>query len=236
MTARTATGEVELIEVGGGDRGPASAEFRPGRGGDGGAAPLFPQRIYISGIVLALAAMLMFFLALASAYVVRKGLSGDWIPLELPRILWLNTAVIIVSSLTIERARRLLAPPSAGLAPQAAGLRGFRGWPRRWRSWWGLTTALGVAFLVGQLIAWQQLAAAGIYLATNPSSSFFYLITTAHGIHLLGGLVALSVVGFRSWPAEARVNHGTAVTVSAIYWHFLGALWVFLFLLLLVGR
>lgn len=222
MTPRATTGEVELIEVGGGDRGPASAEFRPGRGGDGGAAPLFPQRIYISGIVLALAAMLMFFMALASAYVVRKGLSGDWIPLGLPRILWLNTAVIIVSSLTIERARRLL-------APQAAGLRGFRGW-------WGLTTALGVAFLVGQLIAWQQLAAAGIYLATNPSSSFFYLITTAHGIHLLGGLVALSVVGFRSWPAEARVNHGTAVTVSAIYWHFLGALWVFLFLLLLVGR
>lgn len=222
MTPRTATGEVELIEVGGGDRGPVSAEFRPGRGGDGGAAPLFPQRIYISGIVLALAAMLMFFMALASAYVVRKGLSGDWIPLGLPRILWLNTAVIIVSSLTIERARRLLAPPSAGL-------RAFRGW-------WGLTTALGVAFLVGQLIAWRQLAAAGIYLATNPSSSFFYLITTAHGIHLLGGLVALSVVGFRSWPAEARVNHGTAVTVSAIYWHFLGALWVFLFLLLLVGR
>ncbi len=222
MTARTASGEVELIEVGGGDRGPVSAEFRPGRGGDGGAAPLFPQRIYISGIVLALAAMLMFFLALASAYVVRKGLSGDWIPLGLPRILWLNTAVIIVSSLTIERARRLL-------APQAAGLRDFRGW-------WGLTTALGVAFLVGQLIAWRQLAAAGIYLATNPSSSFFYLITTAHGIHLLGGLVALSVVGFRSWPAEARVSHGTAVTVSAIYWHFLGALWVFLFLLLLVGR
>ena len=222
MTPRTATGEVELIEVGGGDRGPTSTEFRPGRGGDGGAAPLFPQRIYISGIVLALAAMLMFFMALASAYVVRKGLSGDWIPLGLPRILWLNTAVIIVSSLTIERARRLL-------APQAAGLRGFRGW-------WGLTTALGVAFLVGQLIAWRQLAAAGIYLATNPSSSFFYLITTAHGIHLLGGLVALSVVGFRSWPAEARVNHGTAVTVSAIYWHFLGALWVFLFLLLLVGR
>ena len=172
--------------------------------------------------MLALAAMLMFFLALASAYVVRKGLSGDWIPLGLPRILWFNTAVIIASSLTIERARRLL-------APQAAGLRDFRGW-------WGLTTALGVAFLVGQLIAWRQLAAAGIYLATNPSSSFFYLITTAHGIHLLGGLVALSVVGFRNWPAEARVNRSTAVTVSAIYWHFLGALWVFLFLLLLVGR
>ncbi len=229
MMARATTEEVELIEVGGGDRGPVSAEFRPGRGGDGGAAPLFPQRIYISGIVLALAAMLMFFMALASAYVVRKGLSGDWIPLGLPRILWLNTAVIIVSSLTIERARRLL-------APQAGGLRDFRGWPRRWRGWWGLTTALGVAFLVGQLIAWRQLAAAGIYLATNPSSSFFYLITTAHGIHLLGGLVALSVVGFRRWPAEVRVNHGTAVTVSAIYWHFLGALWVFLFLLLLVGR
>ncbi len=222
MTARTASGEVELIEVGGGDRGPVSAEFRPGRGGDGGAAPLFPQRIYISGIVLALAAMLMFFMALASAYVVRKGLSGDWIPLGLPRILWLNTAVILLSSATIERARRLL-------APQAAGLRDFRGW-------WGLTTALGVLFLVGQLIAWRQLAAAGIYLATNPSSSFFYLITTAHGIHLLGGLVALSVVGFRSWPAEARVSRGTAVTVSAIYWHFLGVLWVFLFLLLLVGR
>ena len=93
-----------------------------------------------------------------------------------------------------------------------------------------------MAFLLGQLGAWWQLTDRGVYLASNPSSSFFYVLTAAHGLHLLGGEVALLYVAFQA----ARVGLGparrTAVDVTAVYWHFLGGLWVFIFLLLLVWR
>ena len=79
-----------------------------------------------------------------------------------------------------------------------------RGWRDGFNRWWSLATALGVAFLLGQLVAWWQLAASGVYLASNPSSSFFYLLTAAHGLHLLGGEVALLYVAFQA----ARVGVG----------------------------
>ena len=91
----------------------------------------------------------------------------------------------------------------------------------------------GVLFLVGQVIAWQQLRAAGLFLATNPSSSFFYVFTAAHGLHLLGGVLALTWILFR--PTH-RLTQGTATEVAAMYWHFMDGLWVFLFLLFLLGR
>src|SRR5260370_23158517 len=106
----------------------------------------------------------MFFMALTSAYIVRKGFGGDWQAFALPRILLLNTAILLLSSLTIELARRHAAD---------AQLSAFR-------RWWTVTTVLGLAFLAGQLIAWRQLAASGIYLPSNPASSFFYELTAAH--------------------------------------------------------
>jgi len=216
MTARTATDELELLELGHDDRGPA---IPPARGrGDGPAR--VPQHAYLTGLVLALAGILMFFLALISAFVVRKGLGGDWAATAVPHILWLNTAVLIASSLTLERARRGL---------PAGDLSGFR-------LWWGLTTVLGVAFLAGQIVAWRQLAEAGIFLASNPSSSFFYVLTGAHGLHLLGGVLALAVVGLRGEPPAARLTRATAARVAGVYWHFMGLLWVCLFLLLLLGQ
>jgi len=90
-------------------------------------------------------------------------------------------------------------------------------------------------FLVGQLVAWRQLAAGGIFLATNPASSFFYLLTAAHGLHLLGGIVALFYVPFRAWH-RSRITQSTAAELTSIYWHFMDGLWVFLFLLLNLGR
>jgi cytochrome c oxidase subunit 3 len=85
------------------------------------------------------------------------------------------------------------------------------------------------------LIAWRLLRAAGVFLNTNPSSSFFYLLTAAHGLHLLGGIIALMYVALRSWN-RSRTTQSTAVEVAAIYWHFLDGLWIFLFLLLFLGR
>jgi len=215
MAGKAATEELELIELGGG-RGPRDAGF----GRDDAGAPLVPQRIYFTGIWLALAAILMFFMGLTSSFVVRKGLSGDWVAFSFPRILWLNTTILLLSSVTIERARRAL------LRDEVAGF----------HRWWRITTALGLGFLAGQVVAWQELAAAGVYIASNPSSSFFYLLTAAHGIHLLGGLTALLWVGRRPAVAYVRATPLTAVTVSSIYWHFMDGLWVFLVLLLFLGR
>ncbi len=216
----TITEEIELIDAGRGDSPP------PPDGGDdgstGGGAAAVPRRAYFTGISLGLAAILMFFMALTSSYIVRKGLGGDWQPVRLPAILWLNTLVLLASSATIEVARRQLAAATLG----------------SFRRWWALTTGLGILFLVGQVQAWRQLAAAGVFLASNPASSFFYLLTAAHGLHLLGGIAALLYVALRAWPAVAgsRISQGTAAELTAIYWHFMDGLWIFLFLLLHLGR
>lgn len=100
---------------------------------------------------------------------------------------------------------------------------------------WGATTVLGLAFLAGQYIAWRQLAAAGVYIASNPSSSFFYLLTAAHAAHLVGGLAALLYVLTRGW-AYLRRSSGIAASVTGVYWHFMDGLWVFLLLVLQMGR
>ncbi|HXE74487.1 MAG TPA: heme-copper oxidase subunit III [Candidatus Xenobia bacterium] len=220
MTAKSAIEELELIDT----AEPPPPTRRGDSGWDGGEgfrhARARDPETYVTGIWVALASILMFFLALTSSFLVRKGLGQDWQPFEFPRALWVTTALLVVSSGTLERARRAL----------TAGERAV------FSRWWTLTTMLGVFFLAGQLVAWRSLWNAGVFLATNPSSSFFYLLTGTHGLHLLGGLIALSYVSTRSrrlepWPAERP-----AVTATAIYWHFLGVLWVFLFLLLLLGR
>jgi len=214
----------------GGPGGPSSGTPPEGRGGGGGGggdgdAQPAPRprsvsgRVYYTGIWLALAAILMFFMALVSSYIVRKS-SSDWrVVVPLPRILWLNTAVLLLSSWALEAAHR---------AWERADAKAFRGW-------WAAATGLGVLFLAGQWVAWRQWAAAGVYLATNPSSSFFYLLTAAHGLHLLGGLAALTFVLSRGW-ARLRASGGVAADVAGIYWHFMDGLWVFLLLVLTLGR
>lgn len=222
MASGTVKEELELIDVGGGDRSGdfGGGGFSQNGGGASWATPVLPQRVYVTGIVMALAAIFMFFAALTSAFIVRKGLGNDWVSFALPRILWFNTAVLLASSFTIEQARRSLAQELLS----------------SFHHWWRITTGLGLLFLGGQLVAWRQLVDSGVYLSTNPSSSFFYLLTGSHGAHLLGGVLALAYVGLRSrrdvpWPRERA-----AVTISSIYWHFLDALWLFVFLLLMLGR
>jgi len=222
--------DLEITPSDRGTRGPSSAEppYGPGgggggRGGDGEGAPRSrparSQRVYYTGIWLALAAILMFFMALVSAYLVRKGTGNDWRAVALPRVLWLNTAVLLLSSIALEASHRAW----------------VRGQASAFRAWWATATALGLFFLVGQYVAWRQLAAAGVYLASNPSSSFFYLLTAAHGLHLAGGLAALLYVLSRDW-IRLQAASGVAAEVASIYWHFMDGLWVFLLLVLTLGR
>ncbi len=217
----TVVEELEGTVAGAGRHGPGGAD-----GGDGGdfgrdrrAKPPTPRSAYFTGLALGMAAIFMFFVALASSFVVRKGLGSDWRPFELPSLLWVNTAALVASGLLVERARRLLrGEPAAGFS-----------------AWWNGGLLLGIAFVVGQVAAWQQLAAQAIFLATNPSSSFFYVFTAAHGAHVLGGLVALGYVAVRGAAHQQRTGNLSA-DLAAGYWHFMDALWIGLLLLLTFGR
>jgi len=177
-----------------------------------------PARAYHTGMWMGIAGIVMVFAAFTSALVVRRGLSTDWVPTAIPRILFLNTAVLALSSLTLELSRRSL---RARRHPAFA-------------RWLYLTVGLGLVFVGGQLEAWKELAARGVYLSSNPSSSFFYLLTAAHGIHLLGGVAALLTLALRTQMIVALPKKRVAVEVTAIYWHFMDALWIYLLILLVV--
>ncbi len=214
----TIVDDIEIIDAGhgGGTGTPAGGDDDSGSSG-----PLHPvpRRAYFTALQLGLAAIVMFFMALASSYIVRKGLGNDWQRTPMPVVVWLNTAILLVSSLTMVFARKKL----------AGGDR------EAFQSWWWVTTGLGLLFLAGQIIAWRQLAAEGMLLSTNPSSSFFYLLTAAHGAHLAGGIFALFYVIFRPWK-RSRISQATAAELTSIYWHFMDGLWIFLLLLLTLGR
>ena len=183
-------------------------------GGGRGAS----RRASMTGLLVLLAATTMVFAAFTSALVVRRGLGGDWISVPLPPALWANTMVLLASSLVLEVAR--------------ARLRSGR--RAEFNLYWTGGTVLGVLFLLGQAWAWRQLNDAGIYLATNPSSSFFYLLTASHAVHILGGLAALVYVNVQALRLQLGPGKRTAVEISAWFWHFLDVLWIYLMVLLFV--
>lgn len=191
-----------------------------GRGGNPEASGggRVPAQTYHTGMWMALVAIVMLFAAFTSAMVVRKGGSSDWTALAIPRILYLNTMILIASSVALEASRRELAAGMAG----------------RFKMWLYAAALLGVAFIGGQLVAWRELASRGVYLSTNPSSSFFYLLTAAHGIHLLGGLIALFYLVWRAPLLASGLKKRVAVDVTALYWHFMDGLWIYLLILLTV--
>jgi len=170
------------------------------------------------GLYVLLAASVMVFVALTGAFVFRRGLSGDWVSMPKPPILFLNTAVLLASSFALEVARRAL----------KAGLRS------KFNAWWSAGTVLGVLFLLGQALAWQQLKGLGVYVATNPSSSFFYVLTASHALHLMGGVAALIYVAVQSLRLGLGPARRTIIDISAIFWHFLDGLWVYLMVLFYV--
>ncbi|HEX7176935.1 MAG TPA: cytochrome c oxidase subunit 3 [Pyrinomonadaceae bacterium] len=202
---------------GGGDRS-------PGGGGEEGER-WSPDR-YRIGVYVGLASIVMMFTALASAYIVRAGLptSTDWRPTAMPSVVVVSTVLIVISSLTM-----MLAQKSLG-----------RGDEQPFRRWLALTLLLGLAFLGSQLLAWRQLVAQGVYLATNPHSSFFYVLTGLHGLHLLGGILGLSYLLLRAargaGGGEAGAKRRAVSHMVGVYWHFMDGLWVFLFMLLFFWR
>jgi len=225
MPGTTAVPDIEVIieDGGGGGGGPTPPPGGGDDGGDGkrrrpGGRPSLNR--YYTGIALGIVSILMFFMALASAFLVRRGTSGDWIPVHLPAVLWLNTLALIASSVTLERARRSLS---------RLDVSGFR-------KLWAVTTGLGALFLIGQLVAWRQLVAQGVFMASNPASSFFYIFTAAHGVHLLGGVGALVYVLVRKFDNNRSIALPTAAEVASYYWHFMDGLWVFLLALLYLGK
>src|SRR5262249_24457597 len=147
--------------------------------------------------------VLMLFVSFTSAYVVRQGLPTldpgtnqlvrDWIPTKLPALLWVNTLVLLVSSVGMELARRQTT--LAAVAATSKTEQGASASVEGKAPWLAFTVALGLLFLLGQWMAWRQLAASGFYVATTPSSSFVYLLTGAHAIHLMGGVLALLGAG-----------------------------------------
>jgi cytochrome c oxidase subunit 3 len=192
------------------------------------------------GLLVALTPVLMLFVSFTSAYIVRQGLPTldprtnnlvrDWIPVTLPRLLVLNTFVLLVSSVSMELARRQVkgeAPLASASSASGVSLGGRMRIP-----WLPMTLVLGLAFLFGQWTAWKQLAANGFYVATTPSSSFVYLLTGAHAAHLLGGVLALFVAGMASLLHRSLKTRSIVVDVTAWYWHFMALLWVYIFCLM----
>ncbi|MGC1370644.1 MAG: cytochrome c oxidase subunit 3 [Candidatus Sulfotelmatobacter sp.] len=172
-----------------------------------------------TGIWVAVAAITMSFAALTSALVVRQGAAPDWKHIPLPPILYVNTLVIIASSLTLELSRKRIAAFMGGLKVRAES-------PARWLY---ITLLLGLLFVAGQSFAWFQLRSHGFTLATNISYSFFYVLTIAHALHVFGGLGGLvRVIG----KLHKHVLKRSTLDATSRYWHFMGVLWVYLLFLL----
>ena len=189
---------------------PTTQGFGGGDGEPGGRGA--HRRASITGLMVLLAASVMMFAAFSSAFFVRRGLSNDWVDTPLPGILWVNTGVLVASSLVLELARHAL----------------HSGKRATFNRYWSAATIMGLLFLGGQYLAWQQLNAGGYYLATNPSSSFFFVLTCTHAVHLLGGISALGYIDVQALLLRLGPGKRTAVDVSAYFWHFLAAIWIYL--------
>ncbi len=213
---------------------PASGRGGDGPGRNGSWRPNERLQRYRIGLAIGIASIVMIFVSLTSAYLVRQGVSTwsdarnayvtDWQPLAIVPILWWNTTLLLVSSITIEMARRGVFREGipVKIAADGSPIKG------RTLPWLQITVVMGFGFLVGQLLAWKQLRAHGIYVASNPSSSFFYVLTAAHGLHLFGGLVALTWAGLSERFSRSLEARQITTDISAWYWHFMGVLWVYI--------
>ncbi len=193
---------------------------------------------YRLGLFFGLSAVFMFFVAIVSVFFVAQG-SGhidanaryinEWLPMSLPPLLWLNTLLLLLSSITIEIARRHMFR-EVHVMDEWLGL----GKPSSTRAkpWVAATTVLGILFLAGQLTAWRQLDVQRIHMNTSPSSHSFYLITGVHGLHLLAGVLALMAAFLALFVSKQMENRQIIVDLAAWYWHSMGVLWLGLFCLL----
>jgi len=234
-------------KIGHGSGGDIPPSFRGGGDGRGGGAPDYGERLRRArlGLAVGITPVIMLFVSFTSAYIVRQGLPTfdlqtnsyirDWLPVNLPwALLLVNSFVLLASSVTMEFARRDMACQAA-LAPLKS-IPGVSLGDEKTFPWLGSTLLMGMGFLVGQYVAWRVLADRGFYLATSASSSFVYLLTGMHAIHLAGGVIALgyaSLTALLHRPVEAR---RIVVDIAAWYWHFMALLWIYIFALLAIAR
>jgi cytochrome c oxidase subunit III len=171
------------------------------------------------GMWLFIVSVLMIFAALTSAYIVRQA-EGNWVYFDLPGLFWANTAIIIVSSITMHWAYVSAKRDNLESVKTATIL----------------TTILGVAFMIGQYLAWKALVANRIYFVGNPSGSFVYVLSGLHALHVIGGVVYLFILLTSAIRLRVHSKNLNQVEMCATYWHFLGGLWLYLFLFLLLNR
>ena len=171
---------------------------------------------------VAMVSMVMVFAGLTSAYVVRME-KGDWLDFELPRLFYISTAIILLSSVTMNQVL------------SNAKKNDYKG--VKWAA--GITLLLGMGFIVSQIEAWETLYSQKIVFAGNQSNaagSFLYILTGLHLLHLAGGFLALLWVWVKSLREKYNSENLLGIKLCAIFWHFLGALWIYLFLFLLFVR
>jgi cytochrome c oxidase subunit 3 len=190
-------------------------------GGGGGGKRLAeltpPPEGYRIAIWMALASITVLFLALSSAYIVNRARLQ---PIATPPVLWVSTSLILASSLTVEIARRALR----------------RRLENRFKIWITATMILGLCFLAAQIVLWRQLVARGFYVNRNQHSGYAYVFTGLHGVHLIGGLIALLYVVLRERSTWTVVRRRVTVDATALYWHFLDVLWIYLLVILFFWR
>ena len=191
-----------------------------GGGGDGPSDPgsSFPISKGQIGVWILLTAIIMLFAGLTSAYIVLRAVP-TWQNIELPSLLWPNTLVLLLSSLAIDISRRAVR----------------RNDIQSMKRWLALGAVLGLAFLAGQLAAWRELVNAGVYVPSTLQSGFFYILSGLHGIHLFGGVVALGFVMVKAARHQLTAFNYEPLKLCALYWHVMDALWIYLFLLLLLS-
>jgi cytochrome c oxidase subunit 3 len=168
---------------------------------------------------LFIVSVLMIFGALTSAYIVRQA-EGNWLIFELPPLLWVNTGVILASSITMQWAY-FSAKRDRLESVKIATV---------------ITTILGVSFLIGQVLAWGDLVNQKVYLVGNPSGSFVYIISGLHGLHIVGGVIFLLILLRSTYKYKVHSKSMNQIEMCATYWHFLGGLWLYLFVFLLLTR
>ena len=197
---------------------PGSGPIGPPVSSNGGPPIHLRPGPYPMGLMAILATVSMLFAAFTAALLIRRT-GADWTPVELPTIVWLNAVVIVGSSVLVEYSKRALRRGDTVYSPV----------------WLALGSVLGLLFLAGQWVAWQALIAQGVFLPSSPHAAFFYMLSAVHGAHVLGGLGALVWTLNRAFRGVYTATSHTGLTHTAIYWHFVGALWVYLLILLSVA-
>lgn len=167
------------------------------------------------GVWFFLASVAMLFGSITSAFLIRKA-APDWRSLYFPRLLFVNTGILMISGVALEFAKKMLK----------------QGEWKSYRFWIALTTFLGCLFLLGQVLAWKKLQAHGIFLPTNPHSSFFYMLSGLHGVHLLGGILCLFLASFHARTSVSAQRQFSFLRLTAVYWHFMNGLWIYILVLL----